>query len=117
MISAGFVDPVDRPPEPGRHRRGILELGCAEEQLEGWSVDEGRLLEEGEDAAAAVVGDDDRERQRRQLGADQRGDVVEEGQIADKSDRRSPRADRHTERGRDDAVDSVRAAVGEDVRW
>jgi hypothetical protein len=71
----------------------------------------GGLRQEREDAAAVVVDEHDRGGQVVQLRGNERVEIVEEGQVADDEDDRTDVGRRRPERGRNDAVDAVRAPV------
>ena len=104
--------------------RGLAERGevdvvrGAEEPLVGVRVVLGALLEGGEDRAAVVVGDHDREVRARLVRPDhQPGGVVQERHVAHQREVATlglPR-ERGTDRGRDGAVDTGQAAVGDDL--
>ena len=71
--------------------------------------------QEVEDPAAAVVDADDLERHAGAARRQQAAGVVLERELADQDPGGEARGDRRAERRRDDAVDPVRAAVGEEA--
>ena len=104
--------------ERGHDRPDVDAVGRAEELLVVLGqADLGRvgvgLRQEREDPAAVVVDQDDRRRQAVQPGGHQGVQVVQERHVADDEDDRPDLGRGRPERGRHDAVDAVRAAVGQ----
>ena len=104
--------------ERGHDRPDVDAVGRAEELLVVLGQADlggvgGGLRQEREDPAAVVVDQDDRRRQAVQPGGHERVQVVQERHVADDQDDRPDPGRRRSERGRHDAVDPVRAAVGQ----
>ncbi len=116
---------VCRPREPGarsraRHGHDVTRRWRAEHGLERRLVDYLGLGQEGEDAAPAVVHDDEGAGHGGQV--DQPRHVVQEGQVTEQADDAAPASFRSRQCGsdaegsRDDTVNPVGPAVGQDAR-
>ena len=93
-------------------RREIDAVRRAEERLE--VLGQVGLGQEREDAATVIVDHDEGDVEPAARGAEEAVRIVQEAQIAEERHDRTRRRGGHAKRGRDEAVDTVHAAIGEE---